>query len=87
MTCRLSFSASTDNIFKHCVHSAIAIFHNVIFYVRVVKFTQFRFSRWALLYLPSQLSHPLSKNLYILNSLRIYQHVHVVVFTSTSTVW
>ncbi len=38
--------------------SAVTIFHNFIFYVRVVKFTQFRFfSRWALLYLPSQLRH------------------------------
>ncbi len=45
VTCRLSFSASTDHIFKHSVHCFLPslIFHNVIFYVRVVKFTQFLF--------------------------------------------
>ncbi len=86
MTCRLSFSASTDHIFKHSVHCFLPslIFHNVIFYVRVVKFTQFLFFTLgsSVFTFSAETLHPLSKNLYILNSLSIYQCVHVDVFTS-----
>ncbi len=69
--------------------SAVTIFHYVIFFVRVVKFTQFVFFTlgFSVFTFSAETLHPLSKNLYILNSLSIYQCVSVDVFTSTPTVW
>ncbi len=78
------------NFQAHCaLMSAITIFHNVMFYVLVVKFTQFCFFMLgsSVFTFSAETLHPISKNVYILNSLSIYQCVHVIVFTSTSTVW
>ncbi len=88
MTCRLSFSASTDKIFKHSVYCVLPSLYSIIGHIlcTLVKCTQFRFFTSVFAFSAETL-HPLSKNLYILNGLSTYQRVHVVVFTSTSTVW
>ncbi len=91
VTCRLSFSASTDHIFKHSVHCFLPSLYSITSYFmyessNLRSFVFFTLGSSVFTFSAETL-HPLSKNLYILNSLSIYQCVRVDVFTSTSTVW
>ncbi len=94
MRCRLSlygFSASTDKIFKHSVHCGLPSLYSIKPYFmyessNLRSFVFFTLGSSVFTFSAETL-HPLSKNLSILNSLSIYQRVHVVVFTSASTVW
>ncbi len=88
MTCQLSFSASTDKIFKHSVYCVLPSLYSIKSYFMYKSSNlQFRFFTLgsSVFTFSAETLHPISKNVYILNSLRIYQGVHVVVFTSTST--
>ncbi len=84
--CRLSlygFSASTDKIFKHSVHCGLPSLCSIKPYfmydssnLRSLVFFMLCSSAFTF---SAETLHPLSKNLSILKSLRIYQRVHVVV--------
>ncbi len=84
----ICFSASTDKIFKHSVHCGLVSLYSIKPYLCKSSNLQFRFFTLgsSVFNFSAETLRPLSKNVYILNSLRIYQRVHVV-FTSTSTVW
>ncbi len=94
MRCRLSlygFSAQTDTIFKHSVYCGLPSLYSIKSYfmykssnLRSLVFFMLCSSAFTF---SAETLHPLSKNFSILKSLSIYQRVHVVVFTSTSTVW
>ncbi len=87
MTCRFSFNASTDKIFKHSVYCVLPSLYSIIGHILCTSRQMYAVLFFHLFAFSAETLHPLSKNVYILNSLSTYQRVHVVVFTSTSTVW